>query len=85
MTEETFKKALKLNSQIQELNYRINRKMEEIALFKAKYNPTDNIQFFDFYEGSIELTYKEALNKMTERLDIDQKTLEMVQIQFNNL
>jgi hypothetical protein len=43
------------------------------------------IPFYCFAEGSIQLTYKEALDKMQEQLHIDQQTLEMVQIQFNNL
>lgn len=85
MTQETFNKALELNSKIQELNYRIDRKLEEISLFQGRYKSHDKIEFFDFYEGSIEITYKEALDKMRSRLLLDEQTLEMLEIQFNNL
>lgn len=85
MTQETFNKALELNSKIQELNYRIDRKLEEISLFQGKYKDHDKIDFFDFYSGSIEITYKEALDKMRSRLLLDEQTLEMLEIQFNNL
>lgn len=85
MTKETFEKALELNSKIQELNYRIDRKLEEISLFQNRYNSQDTIEFFDFYEGSVEITYKEALDKMHSRLLLDEKTLEILEIQFNNL
>lgn len=85
MTEETFKKAKELDSKIKELNYRINRKLEEIKIFQEKYNESDTILFFDFYEGSVELFYEEALNKMRDQLHTDQQTLKMLKIQFNNL
>lgn len=85
MTEETFRKALELNSQMQELDYRIERKLKDIQRFKSHHKKGEMIPFFCFGQGSIELTYKEALGKMEEELDIDQQTLEMVQIQFKNL
>ena len=85
MTQETFNKALELNSKIQELNYRIDRKLEEISLFQGQYKDHDKIDFFDFYSGSIEITYKEAVDKMRSRLLLDEQTLEMLEIQFSNL
>lgn len=85
MTEETFRKALELNSQMQELDYRIERKLEDIQRFKINHKKGEMIPFYCFAEGSIQLTYKEALDKMQEQLHIDQQTLEMVQIQFSNL
>lgn len=85
MTQETFEKAKELDSKINELNYRIDRKLEEIKIFQEKYNESDTIRFFDFSELSIELFYEEALNKMRDQLHTDQQTLFMVQIQFNNL
>jgi len=85
MTEETFRKALELNSQMQELDYRIERKLEDIQRFKSNHKKGEMILFYCFAEGSIQLTYKEALDKMQEQLHIDQQTLEMVQIQFSNL
>ena len=85
MTQETFNKALELNSKIQELNYRIDRKLEEISLFQSRYSEEETIPFFCFAEGSIEITYKEALDKMRSRLLLDEQTLEILEIQFSNL
>lgn len=85
MTQETFKKAKELDSKINELNYRINRKLEEIKIFQNRYNPEDIIQFFDFYEGSVELTYKEALSNIRHQLLQDEFTLKQLKTEFNNL